>query len=319
MHAIERRIRAVDGWQQRHLLPGFAFGVVKKFGDDRAGSLAALFAYYAFVAVFPLLLAMTTIIGFIIDRRSSLAQRLVHSALADFPIIGNQIGQAIHPLRGSTLGLVIGLAGLVWGALGVTQISQFAMAQVWNVPGVARPNFATRLVRGLAFLAILGLGVVVTTVLASVPTFGPAGVTSRVLGGAGSVIINIGLFVAAFRIATPREVPLRDLLPGAVVAGIGWSLLQALGGYLVGHQLRHAKEVYGFFGSVLGLLSWLYLGAQVTLYAAEVNVVRARRLWPRSIVQPPLTRADERTLADIARQEERRPEQSVEVTFSGRQ
>lgn len=314
MNAIERRIRAVDGWQQRHLVPGFAFGVVKKFGDDRAGSLAALFSYYAFLAVFPLLLALTTVVGYILGSHSGLADRLVHSALADFPIIGSQIGEAIHPLRGSRFGLIVGVLGLVWGSLGVTQISQFAMAQVWNVPGVERPNFVTRLLRGLGFLGLLGAGVLVTTVLASLPTSGPAS-AGRVAGTIGSVVLNVGLFIVAFRLTTPKEIETRSLVAGAVFAGIAWSILQALGGYLVAHQLRHAKEVYGFFGSVLGLLSWLYLGAQVTLYAAEVNVVRARRLWPRSIVQPPLTNADERTLEAIARQEERRPEQSVDVTF----
>ena len=90
----------------------------------------------------------------------------------------------------------------------------------------------------------------------------------------------------------------------------------AAGGYLVGHNLKHASEVYGFFAVVLGLLSWLYLGAQLTLYAAEVNVVRARRLWPRSLLQPPLTQPDQRVLVDLAKQEERRPEQAVEVTFT---
>jgi uncharacterized BrkB/YihY/UPF0761 family membrane protein len=103
---------------------------------------------------------------------------------------------------------------------------------------------------------------------------------------------------------------------GAIVGGVAWQALLAVGVYLVGHNLKHASEVYGFFAVVLGLLSWLYLGAQLTLYAAEVNVVRARHLWPRSLLQPPLTRPDERALVDLAKQEERRPEQAVEVTFT---
>jgi YihY family inner membrane protein len=317
VNAIERRVRAVDAWQQRHAAPGFAFGIVKKFGDDRAGSLAALFAYYAFVAVFPLLLALTTVLGVVLNGHAALRQRVVTSALADFPIVGTQVVKSIHPLHGSTFTLVVGLLGLVWGGLGVTQVSQYAMAQVWNVPGVVRPNFVTRMVRGVAFLCTLGVGVAVTTVLASVSTFGAAATIAKVGGAVGSVVLNMGIFVLAFRITTPAEVETRSLVPGAVCAGIAWSVLQALGGYLVGHQLRHAQEVYGFFGSVLGLLSWLFLAAQVTLYTAELNVVVARRLWPRSIVQPPLTPADERTLAAIVRQEERRPEQTVTVSFDG--
>ncbi len=125
----------------------------------------------------------------------------------------------------------------------------------------------------------------------------------------------MGLYFVAFRITTPHSVATHKLAPGAVVGGLGWSVLQALGGYLLVHQLRHASQVYGYFASVLGLLSWLYLGATLTLYAAELNVVRARRLWPRSIVQPPLTDADRRTFDAIARQEDRRPEQSVETRW----
>ena len=113
---------------------------------------------------------------------------------------------------------------------------------------------------------------------------------------------------------TPPAVPTRPLVPGAVGAGAGWTLLQALGGYLVAHNLRHASQLYGFFGIVLGLLSFLALAATITLYAAEAGVVWNRHLWPRSLLQPPLTDADERVLSAIAEQEERRPEQTVEIS-----
>jgi len=127
--------------------------------------------------------------------------------------------------------------------------------------------------------------------------------------------LDVALYVVAFRLLTPRHVPLRELLPGAVVGGIAYTVLLTIGTGLVQHQLRHAQAVYGQYAFVLGLMSWLYLVATLTLYAAESNVVRVRRLWPRSILQPPLTRADKQVLADIARQEERRPEESVDVNF----
>jgi uncharacterized BrkB/YihY/UPF0761 family membrane protein len=100
-----------------------------------------------------------------------------------------------------------------------------------------------------------------------------------------------------------------------LLAAAGWSLIQALGGYLVAHQLRQTSEVYGFFAIVLGLIAFLSLGANLTIYAAEVNVVLARRLWPRSIVQPPLTGPDRDALREIAKREERRPEERVDVRF----
>jgi uncharacterized BrkB/YihY/UPF0761 family membrane protein len=189
------------------------------------------------------------------------------------------------------------------------------MAEVWNVPGVDRPPFVTRLLRGFGLLGVLGLGLVATTAITSLSASG-AGAPLRVAGGALTVALNVGLFALAFRVLTVRQVPTRALLPGAILGGICWSVLQVLGAYLVGHQLRHASEVYGYFASVLGLVSWLFLGAQLTLYAAEINVVWARRLWPRSIVQPPLTDADKRAFDDIALQGERRPEQSVVSTWT---
>ncbi len=314
MNPFERVIRRIDRYQQTHLPLAVIFALIKKFGDDRAGSLAALIAYYAFLAVFPLLLLLTTILGFAMDRNSALQRSVLDSALRDFPIVGQQLGEAIRPLQGNAFALTIGLVFVIWGSLGFTQAGQLAMAEVWNVPGVDRPPFAMRLLRGFGLLGVLGVGLVATTVIASFSAFGGHGI-GRVAGFTLTIALNIALFVMAFRVLTPHKVPTRALLPGALLGGISWSLLQVLGAYLVGNQLRHASQVYGYFASVLGLVSWLFVGAQLTLYAAEANVVWHRRLWPRSIVQPPLTEADKRAFDDIAHQGERRPEQSVASTW----
>jgi uncharacterized BrkB/YihY/UPF0761 family membrane protein len=142
-------------------------------------------------------------------------------------------------------------------------------------------------------------------------SFLPSAVAPSVAAMALAIGLNVALFLVGFRILTVPAVPTHLLVPGAILGGLGWSALQAFGGYLLIHQLRHASQVYGFFASVLGLVSWLQLSAQLTLLAAEFNVVKATRLWPRSIVQPPLVEADRRALDFIAQQEERRPEQSV--------
>ena len=129
------------------------------------------------------------------------------------------------------------------------------------------------------------------------------------------VALNVGLYWLAFRVLTPAEISWGDLLPGAVLGGVLWTALQAIGGWLVARQLQHASELYGTFGVVLGLLFFLYLAAQITVYAAEVNVVRARHLVPRSLAPPPLTEADEAVLTDVVEAEQRRPEQDVDVSF----
>jgi YihY family inner membrane protein len=316
MNLFERALRRVDRYQQHHGWLGFVFAVVKKFGDDKGGNLTTLLAWNGFFALFPLLLILVTTLGFLLSRHPALEQRVLQSTLAEFPIIGDQLQNNVHSLRANGIALVVGLAGFLWGARGITQAGQHAMAEIWNIPGKQRPSFATRQLRGLLLLLVFGLGVVASTALASLASLGGHGLLVGLGNLAASGAINTALFLLAFRVLTPSRIPTRQLLLGAAVAGILFTLLQAAGGYLVGHNLKHAQQVYGFFAIVLGLMSWLYLSAEVTLYGAEVNVVRARRLWPRSILQPPLTEADQRALIDLAKQEERRPEETVNVEFT---
>lgn len=112
VNGIERPARRV---QQRHSSTSFPVEVVKKFGDDRASDLAALMAYFAFFSLFPLLLALVTVLGLGLRNNPSLQQRVLDSALSQFPIIGDQL--AVQGLSGSVVALVVGLAGAVWSGL----------------------------------------------------------------------------------------------------------------------------------------------------------------------------------------------------------
>jgi uncharacterized BrkB/YihY/UPF0761 family membrane protein len=203
---------------------------------------------------------------------------------------------------------------LLYGALGSAQSAQHAMAQVWNVPAVDRPGFLPRLVRGLLLFAALGLGVAVTAALSGLVTIDDRSVAARLLGFVLVAVSNVGLYVAAFRALTPRTIPTGALIPGAVLGGVAYSVLLSVGTALVQHQLRNAEAVYGQFGIVLGLLAYLALVAQISLYAAELNVVRARQLWPRGLAGP-RTEADERALRALVRQEQRTSEELITVGF----
>jgi len=307
----------VDRWQQRHRAPAFVVGVVKKYGDDRGSQLAALITYYGFLAMFPLLLVFVTVLGYVAHDNPGVRHDLLNTALADFPVVGQELKRNVGALGGNGVALVVGLLALIWGSLGVAQVAQHAMAQVWNVPGARRPGFGARLLRSVLVLAVLALAIVGTAALTTVATLVPAGVAAPVLSTVLVVALNVALYWLAFRVLTPAEVETRDLLPGAIVGGIAWTALQLLGTLLVARQLQHTSELYGTFGVVLGLLFFLYLASQITVYAAEVNVVRARHLVPRSLSPPPLTDADERVLADVAETEQRRPEEAVDVSFEG--
>jgi YihY family inner membrane protein len=312
---IERVLRAVDRFQQRHSTLGFPIGLVKKFGDDQAGKHAALLAYYGFFSVFPLMLVFITVLGYALANNAGLQQRVIDTAIAQFPVLGTQLRGSIKTIQGSGLGLVVGIVGTLWGGLGITQSAQDAMNAIWNIPRKDRPGFWFRLVRGLGSLLLLAGGIFAATALAGLGTTS-AGILGRISPFAGSLLSNLLLLVVLFQALTGMWVPWRRLLPGAACGAVGWSALQALGVYVVNRQLERANLVYGVFAIVIVLLSWLYLSAQLLLYAAEINVVLARRLWPRSLLQPPLTEPDKRVLTALAETEERRAEQTVEVRFS---
>jgi YihY family inner membrane protein len=319
MNPVERAVRKVDAAQQHHTPAAFAVGIAKKYGDDNGGVLVANLAFSAFVSLFPLLLILATVLGLVAAVNPAFRHDAANAVGNQIPFIGSQLKSGdLHQLqRSSVIGLIVGLAGLVWGATGLAQAGLFTMEQVWNLPGPARPGFVQRLGRAMEFLVLLGVGVVATTLLAGLNTYGRNAPILVALAEVAAALVNIGMYVAGFRLLTPKGVPTRQLLPGAVVAGIGWTLLQVLGTYLV-HHFLHSDSVYGVFGTVLALLAWINIAVQITVYSAEVNVVLARRLWPRSIVQPPLTEADRASMALQALQNQRRAEQRVQVSFDDR-
>lgn len=317
MNPAERAVRRIDQFQQESHSVAFVVGVMKKFGDDRGGLLCAMLAFYGFLSIFPLLLLLVTLLGFVGGGAHSWAHRVEVSAFSQFPIVGSKLSANIHALHNpNVLGLVVGLLGVVWGSQGALQTAQYAQAEIWNVPAVVRPNFWARLGRTAGMTVVLGVFLVATTVLAGLVTIGHHGAWAAVGGGAASLTLNVVLFGVGFWLLTPSQIAWNELWPGAVIGGAGWTVLQYGGGLLVDHALRNASKTYGSFALVLGLVGFLYLSARVTVYAAEVNVVKARHLWPRSIVPPPLTAADREVLSALALESKRRPEQYVGVGFS---
>jgi YihY family inner membrane protein len=312
---LEKRLRAADGFQQRHRWLAFLAAVVKKFGEDRAGQLAALIAYYGFFALFPLLLVFVTVLGFVLQGNASAQESVLHSTLSQFPIIGEELQHNVHSLRGSGVGLAIGVLGSLLAGLGITGAAQNAFNAVWHVPHKDRPNLLRWRLRGLALLLTLGTLTIVSTAVAGYVTADGPSALAAIGGVLVALAANLLLFFTAFRLLTAREVSTRELFPGVIVAAVLWQILQHVGGYYVAHVVRHAKETSGLFAFVLGLLSWLYLGSQVTLFAMEISVVRAWRLWPRSFFSPPLLEADMRALRSLAEVEERVAEENVEVSF----
>jgi membrane protein len=319
MRAVDRVKTKIDDVQRSHRPIAFAYGVLKKFSEDRAGQQAALLAYYGFFSLFPLLLFSVTVLGFVLRGDPKLQHRILHSALSQFPIIGDQLQHNVAALSRSGVALAIGLVGALWAGLAGIKAMQNAMNLIWDVPIRREPGAIKQIVKAAIILVVLGAFVIVSTALSGLGA-GSHGhhLMLRLVTLPASLVLDVAVFVIAFKILTVADVSWSDVLPGAVAGGIAWSVLQAVGNFYVARTLKNASALYGFFGIVIGLLSWMYLTAQVSILAAEVNVVRKNALWPRSLTNDNLTDADRRALRRHARYEERVAQEDVEARFEPR-
>ena len=314
MDPLRKVMGAVDGFQRRHGWVGVPYAVQKKFGDDNANLVVVALAWYGFTAIFPLLLVVVTVFKLI--GAASLGTGLVHT-LQEFPVIGSDFtASSDKSLNGSTIGLVVGLLGLVYGVQGVTQTAQLAMATVWNIPQDQRTGFLPRLGRSLAGLITIGGAFLINSFVTTYATGGTSNYAIRIPVIVGLLVINILLYFATFTLLTAKVIGPRGLIPGAILGGIVFTALITVGTGLITHQLKHAQATYGAFGLVIGIVTFLLLLAKLSLYAAELNPVLSRNLYPRAL---PLggepTEADLRVLSQLVHQEKRRDDQAIGVGF----
>jgi membrane protein len=318
-------VSQADAYQRRHRWVGLPVAVLYKFVDDQGSYLAAQITYYGFVAAFPLLLLLATILGYALHGNQHLQRQVLDSALAQFPVIGGQVTANIRSFHGSTAGLIIGMLGCVYGGLGIVQAVQNTLNKVWGVPRDSRPNPIRARLRSLLLLAFGGASVIATTVLSALSAAADAygaslGDSVRVFATGAAVALNVTLFIVAFRVLTARPVTVREIRAGAVAAAVIWQALQWIGVFLLGHKLKGATATYGLFAIVLGLLAWIYLGAVTTVICAQFNAVRAGQLWPRALLTPftdnaELTPADQRAYTSYAMTERHKSFENIDVSF----
>lgn len=315
----------LDRFQRRHTWAGLPLAVLYKYFDDQGAYLSALITYYGFLSLFPMLLLLVTILGYSLDGNPGLQRDVLNSALGQFPLLSDQLGSTLKQFQGNGLALVIGIAGSLYGALGVAQAAQNALNRVWAVPRGDRPNPFKSRARSLLLMLVIGAGLLVTTGLSVLGTnAGSLGHDASLILPwvliVAAVVANTGLFILAFRVLTARDMSVHEVLPGSVMAALGWQALQEWGSYYVSHQVHGSSAIYGSFAIVLGLIAYIYLAAVVIVLSAEVNVVRARRLWPRSLLTPfvddvALTDADRRAYASYPASERHKGNETVEVKF----
>jgi membrane protein len=322
---VGRVIDGADRAQRRWSVLGYPLAVIYKYFDDQGNYLASIITYYAFIAIFPLLLLGSSILGFLLQGNPDLQGDLIDSALAQFPVIGDQLGRP-EGLTGSSTAIIVGGLVALYGALGLGQALQNALNVAWSVPRNSRPNPILLRLKSLFLLLTAGIAVLTISVLSTLAA------NTEVLGETVSsyrwpitvltVLVNTVVLTALFRVGAARSHSIwTGSVPGAVTASLGWIGLQTIGTAYVTNVLTETSAMNQTFGLVLGLMGLLWLTAVIGVLGIEVNVVLERRLWPRALLTPftdrvDLTDADRRAYVGYARAQRHKGFETVEVRFA---
>lgn len=287
MNRLQKFIGKIDSFQQKHRLSGFSYAVIKKYGEDGAGYWAALLTYYGFLALFPLLMVLTTLAHSLVGSNPELENTVQNGVTSYFPVLGDQLSAHIHGLQSSGLALVAGILFTLYGARGVADVFRHGLRKVWGVKGKNSDGFPASLIRSIGIVVIGGLGFLSASIIASLAAAAGHGLGFRLASVGVNLFILFWLFNFLILASLPRHVSLKETRLGAACAAIGLVILQTLGGYILTREMRNLDALYSYFAITLGLLFWIYLQAQIIYYANEIAVVSSKKLWPRSLTESP--------------------------------
>lgn len=261
---------------------------IEAYGRHRSGRNAALISHYSFLSIFPLVLALTTILGFVLEGRPDLQAKIVDSALARVPIIGQTLGSDPSKLRGSTVVLVFGLLAALWSGLRAFIAVEIALDDVRELPREQRSSFAVMRGRALLGVGVIGGSQIGSAAISSIAGAGQFAMLNRILLVIGALVINTATVGLTFRWLCSVRSPWRQVMPGAICAGVAFSVMQFFGTTVVVRLIANASPVYGTFATVIGLFTWLGLHSGVALIAAELNEVLSRQRITREPDGEPL-------------------------------
>jgi YihY family inner membrane protein len=289
---IDRIVKKIDLWQQKHGFISFPYAVIKKYGNDNGSYQAALLTYYGFLSLFPLLLVTATLIQLLFHGNIEVKHEVATAVGHFFPLLGSQLESNIHGMKSTGIGLAIGLLFTLYGARGAADALRFGLDNIWQVPKKERAGFPKSVLHSFIIMLYAGAGFIATLAVSSfTATLGHATWVKIVLNLAG-FLVTFGVILGIFSVAILRKVSVKFMMVGAAIAAAAIQLLLTFGGLVLAHQLQNLGDLYGTFAIVLGLLFWIYLIAQIVLYAAEIDTVRYYKLWPRSLNDRQRTDAD---------------------------
>jgi membrane protein len=268
--------------RQRSRFADIAVRALEGYRRHRSGRNAALIAHFGFLSVFPLFLAFATVLGLILHSHTSFREHILGSAMEQLPFVGQQIATDPTGLRGSTVVLALGLAAAIWAGMKAFVAVHGAFDDVAEEPLDDRADAIRTRLRALLGMAYVGAAQVGGAIIASIVGATGTPVVGKVLLVAGTALVDGTILLLSYRWLRTNRPPWRSQLPGAVIGGVLFALLQLVGVALVGRQIANASPVYGTFASVIGLLFWLSLHAIIALAGAELNAVLTIAAAPAS-------------------------------------
>ena len=292
MSTTKRLFQRFDRLQQSHRTLAFIVAVIKKYGDDQTGNRAALLTYYGFLALFPLLLVLTTVTQIIAASHQNIQNDIVSAATSYFPVLGDQLSSHIHTLHKTGFALIVGILFTLYGARGVANAFRQGVTHIWGIPRSKQDSFPASTLKNLIIIIVGGVGFIAAAICTSFAANAGHGPLFRTVSLLINVFILFWLFTFLLKITLPKNVRLQETYLAAACASIGLVILQLIGGYLLTRQLKNLDALYSYFALALGLMFWIYLQAQVLFYALEIATVHNKKLWPRSISEPQQKHSD---------------------------
>jgi uncharacterized BrkB/YihY/UPF0761 family membrane protein len=299
-------VARIDKLQRRRPILGFPFAVFKRYGEDHGGWLGSLISYYGFFSLYPLLVVFATVATWIFDDRPETLQRILEALWSRVPFasgtLSAEVDEQVESLSGHSPTLILSLVVTLWGGIGVVRVLQDTVNTIWGVPRYSRPGFFPKVGRGLLIIGLLGLGVIGTAIVAGVTLGLDLPIVAAIAAALGNVAISAGIAIALYHIVIATNVRTAEILPGALLTAAASYLVTLVGGLYVKHLISRMTGVYGPFAATIGLLAYVSLMVQIFVFATEVNVVRARSLWPRAMTSE-LGPADLRAIGMTMRRE----------------
>lgn len=265
---MEKLRRLGDRWPWL----GRALDVHERVGEINGGFAASAITVTIFLSIFPLLLVAISVVGFINAGNDDLAADVIDK----LGLTGQGAQTMTDALQKASdsrqAASIIGLLGLAWAGSAVAVALQAGVRLPWQ----ERSNGIKDRLLGMAWLLALALGftllVFLSGVLRYLPDWAPAPVAT-LLSILFSVAIATLVFVFMFWGLGSRRVPWRDLVPGAIVAAVGFEVLALVGTVYVPQLIGRSSALYGSIGVVFALLAWLALFARLLVYSSTLNAV----------------------------------------------